>query len=345
MAPPQRTSPTTAPFSASRAPVPLPTLPARIESPLAAAQRPVAAPTMPSAAPTQPSPRAAPTTAIRLEVPAATAQAPAEPGRVESVPELEGVPELESVPHGTISRRSRKPTRAAARLSVLGVLAGITVVIPVSQGLVPSSVAFGSDALADSTLPTTVSALSGSTLSALPPTSLMATDGALQARGVAGVSRADDRSALPGCDGSKRAAGQNGLLKTADLCNLWDNHTQLRADAAVSLAEFNQAFAARFGGDLCLSGGYRTLAAQRAVKATRGGLAAVPGKSNHGWGLAVDLCQDQTSGTKWAWITENAPTYGWENPAWAQPGGSGPYERWHWEFTKGVQADGEYYDG
>ncbi|WP_222595460.1 M15 family metallopeptidase [Cellulomonas terrae] len=255
------------------------------------------------------------------------------------------MPELEATPHGTIGRRSRKPTRAAARLSVLGVLAGITVVIPVSQGLVPSSVAFGSDALADSTLPTTVSALAGSSLSAMPPTSLMATDGALQARGLATASRAEDRSALPGCDGSMRPAGQNGLLKTSDLCNLWDNHTQLRADAAVSLAEFNQAFAARFGGDLCISGGYRTLAAQRAVKAQKGGLAAVPGKSNHGWGLAVDLCQDQTSGTKWRWITENAPTYGWENPAWAQPGGSGPYERWHWEYKKGVQADGEYYDG
>ncbi|WP_456789772.1 M15 family metallopeptidase [Cellulomonas sp. P5_C5] len=323
--------------------MPLPTLPARIESPAAPAQRPVAAPTVPTSvrlAAANASPRALPTTALRLE-PAAAAPAVAAPELIESVPELE----LEVTPHGTISRRSRKPTRAAARLSVLGVLAGITVVIPVSQGLVPSSVAFGSDALADSTLPTTVSALAGSSLSALPPTSLMATDGALQARGMIDASRTDVRSALPGCDGSMRPAGQNGLLKTSDLCNLWDNHTQLRADAAVSLAEFNLAFAARFGGDLCISGGYRTLAAQRAVKAQKGGLAAVPGKSNHGWGLAVDLCQDQTSGTKWNWITENAPTYGWENPAWAQPGGSGPYERWHWEFTKGVQADGEYYDG
>lgn len=345
-APPRRSA-DTAPFSASRSPEPLPTLPARIEWPAAPVQRPVAAPTVPtsvrSAAPST-SLRALPTSAIRLDAPAPAPAAPA-PVPAAPFPAVEDVPELEVTPHGTVGRRSRKPTRAAARLSVLGVLAGITVVIPVSQGLVPSSVAFGSDALADSTLPTTVSALAGASLSALPPTSLMATDGALQARGLATASRADERSALPGCDGSKRPAGQNGLLKTSDLCNLWDNHTQLRADAAVSLAEFNQAFAARFGGDLCISGGYRTLAAQRAVKAQKGGLAAVPGKSNHGWGLAVDLCQDQTSGAKWRWITENAPTYGWENPAWAQPGGSGPYERWHWEYEKGVQADGEYYDG
>lgn len=346
-APPRRSA-DTAPFSASRTPEPLPTLPARIEWPAAPVQRTVAAPAAPasirSAAPAT-SPRALATTAIRLDAPAPAALESVAPVPATPFPAVEDVPELEVTPHGTVGRRSRKPTRAAARLSVLGVLAGITVVIPVSQGLVPSSVAFGSDALADSTLPTTVSALAGSSLSALPPSSLMATDGALQARGLATASRAEERSALPGCDGSKRPAGQNGLLKTSDLCNLWDNHTQLRADAAVSLAEFNQAFAARFGGDLCISGGYRTLAAQRAVKAQKGGLAAVPGKSNHGWGLAVDLCQDQTSGAKWRWITENAPTYGWENPAWAQPGGSGPYERWHWEYEKGVQADGEYYDG
>lgn len=268
--------------------------------------------------------------------------APAPPAAAEAV---DDVPELAGVPHGTVSRRTRRPTRTAARLSVLGVLAGITVVIPVSQGVVTGPSAFGSDALADSTLPTTVSALAGSSLSALPPSSLVSADGALQARGLAAASRTEERSALPGCDGSLRPAGQNGLLKVADLCTLWDNHTQLRADAAVSLAEFNQAFAARFGGDLCLSSGYRTLAAQRAVKAQKGGLAAAPGKSNHGWGLAVDLCQDQTSGVKWRWITENGPTYGWENPAWAQPGGSGPFEKWHWEFTKGVQQDGEYYDG
>ena len=142
-----------------------------------------------------------------------------------------------------------------------------------------------------------------------------------------------------------RPAGANGLLKVSDLCTLWDNHTQLRADAAVSLAEFNQAFAARFGSDLCLSAGYRTLAAQRAVKAQKGGLAAVPGKSNHGWGLAVDLCQDQTSGAKWRWINDNGPDLRLGEPRVGAAGWQRPVRAWHWEFTKGVQADGEYYDG
>ena len=304
-----------APQSRAAEPVALPSLPAVVPAPPA---RPVALPTLPVVLP---SPSAAPTVADPFE----------------------DVPELAAVEHGTVRRR--RPTRTAARLGVLGVLAGITVVIPVTQGVVPGPVAFGSDALADSTLPTTVTALASSPLSALPPSSLVSADGAMQARSLSASSRTEERSLLPGCDGSVRPAGQNGLLKVSDLCTLWDNHTQLRADAAVSLAEFNQAFAARFGGDLCLSSGYRTLAQQRAVKAQKGGLAAAPGKSNHGWGLAVDLCQDQTSGVKWKWINENGPTYGWQNPAWALPGGSGPHEKWHWEYAKGVQADGEYYDG
>ncbi|MBO3103746.1 D-alanyl-D-alanine carboxypeptidase family protein [Cellulomonas fengjieae] len=316
-----------------------PRVPATQPAPATAKQAPARAPQAPARAEVAPAPDQS--SAARVASPTASRPAP-KPDRPVR-PRVEDVPELAGVPHGSI-RRTPRPTRAAARLGVLGVLAGITVVIPVTQGLVAGPVAFGSDALADSSLPSTVSALAGASLSALPPTSLASTDGALQARGLAAASRAEERSALPGCDGSLRAAGQNGLLRTADLCTLWDNHTQLRADAAVSLAEFNQAFAARFGGDLCLSSGYRTLAAQRSVKAQKGGLAAVPGKSNHGWGLAIDLCQDQTSGVKWRWINENGPAYGWENPAWAQPGGSGPFERWHWEYTKGVQADGEYYD-
>ncbi len=105
----------------------------------------------------------------------------------------------------------------------------------------------------------------------------------------------------------------------------------------------NLAFRARFGRDLCLVDGYRTLTEQRTVKAQRGGLAATPGKSNHGWGLAIDLCRTDTSGEGWDWLLANGVVYGWENPAWAQSGGSGPFEPWHWEYSRGVLADGEHY--
>ncbi len=342
---PTRSAWSSGPVAPTRLPRPdaVPAAPVPAPSPRPAALVSRAAAPAASPAVVAPAPAAVVDAAVERHPAPAAASAPA---RTEAVPAVATEePELAVAAHGTVRRRSGRPTRTAARLSVLGVLAGITVVVPVSQGVVAGPAAFGSDALADSTLPSTVTALAGAPLSALPPSSLVSADGALQARGVAAASRTEERSLLPGCDGSTRPSGQNGLLKVSDLCTLWDNHTQLRADAAVSLAEFNQAFAARFGRDLCLSSGYRTLAAQRAVKAQKGGLAAVPGKSNHGWGLAVDLCQDQTSGAKWTWINENGPTYGWANPAWAKPGGSGPHERWHWEFTKGVQQDGEYYDG
>jgi LAS superfamily LD-carboxypeptidase LdcB len=63
-------------------------------------------------------------------------------------------------------------------------------------------------------------------------------------------------------------------------------------------------------------------------------LAAVPGTSNHGWALAVDLCGGiQSFGTaEYAWMVANAPAFGWSNPPWARPG-QGREEPWHWEFT------------
>ncbi|WP_052103345.1 M15 family metallopeptidase, partial [Cellulomonas cellasea] len=230
----------------------------------------------------------------------------------------------------------------AARTGVVAALLGVTVVVPVVENALPGGGDFGDPAVVEAELPDTVEALTASTASGLPPASLVSAD-ASPMRSELSASRSEEREPLAGCDGATRAAGANGLLATEDLCTLWEGKTQLRADAAVSLAVLNQAFIARFGVDMCLSSGYRTLAQQRSVKAQKGGLAAAPGKSNHGWGLAVDLCSSETTGAKWTWLNENAPSFGWDNPAWARPGGSGPYERWHWEYTKGVQEDGEFY--
>jgi hypothetical protein len=69
---------------------------------------------------------------------------------------------------------------------------------------------------------------------------------------------------------------------------------------------------------------------------------AVPGSSNHGWGQAVDI-KSVTRGTKlrWSdpeyrWMVDNAATYGWYHPFWAQkPDGTKGKgiqpEPWHWE--------------
>jgi LAS superfamily LD-carboxypeptidase LdcB len=108
----------------------------------------------------------------------------------------------------------------------------------------------------------------------------------------------------------------------------------------VSLAKLNVAFKQRFGDEVCLTDSYRTLSEQYQLRAIKPGLAAVPGTSEHGWGLAVDLCDgvQAGSGARFQWLRDNAPDYGWDNPAWARSGGSGPYEPWHWEFTEGVAA-------
>ncbi|WP_396044592.1 D-alanyl-D-alanine carboxypeptidase family protein [Cellulomonas sp. P22] len=240
-------------------------------------------------------------------------------------------------PRGAAAR----PVRWTARIGVLAALAGVTIAVPLTQASLPSG-GFATAELAAEDMPGTVEALTASGLTGLPPASLVSTD-ATALRSTISASRSADREPLAGCDGSKRAPGTNGKLATADLCTLWQGGYQLRADAAVSLAVLNQAFVARFGADLCISSAYRTYGQQQSVKAQKGGLAAAPGKSNHGWGLAVDFCSQETTGARWTWLNENAPSYGWDNPEWARPGGSGPYERWHWEYTQGVKDDGEYY--
>jgi len=146
---------------------------------------------------------------------------------------------------------------------------------------------------------------------------------------------------LPGCDGLASGSGSNGQIPSSELCTLWDGHTQVRADAAVALAELNKAYQAVWGEPLCITDGFRSYSQQVATKAAKGYLAAVPGTSNHGWGLAVDICAESYAGSRWAWLAANAPAFGWDNPDWARPGGS-KYEPWHWEYTAGVTQMGGY---
>ena len=66
--------------------------------------------------------------------------------------------------------------------------------------------------------------------------------------------------------------------------------------AASAITAMNQDYRAVFGHNICITEGYRTLAKQISVKATKGYLAATPGTSMHGWGLAVDLCSSSLAG-------------------------------------------------
>jgi D-alanyl-D-alanine carboxypeptidase len=153
------------------------------------------------------------------------------------------------------------------------------------------------------------------------------------------ASRSGERSVLPGCDGVPTSLdAPNGQLPDSALCTLWDPAHRLRADAAVALAKLNIAYKQHFGENICITDSYRNLAQQYSVRARKPTLAAIPGTSNHGLGLAVDLgCGVETGSgnTRYQWLVDNASAYGWGHPAWAEPGGSGPYEPWHWEYVAG----------
>lgn len=127
----------------------------------------------------------------------------------------------------------------------------------------------------------------------------------------------------------------NGKIPDAQMCVLfWDMRHRLRCDATGQLAALSTSYKARFGRDICVTDAYRTYASQVFLKAEKGYLAATPGTSNHGWGLAVDLCGgvNKADTPEYLWMRANAPAYGWDNPAWARVGGSKP-EAWHWEFN------------
>jgi D-alanyl-D-alanine carboxypeptidase len=149
--------------------------------------------------------------------------------------------------------------------------------------------------------------------------------------------------AIPGvsADGSVKACSTNeglypnGQVPAAGLCPLLGDPSQsLRPSAAAAFNAMSLAFQHDTGGLICITDSYRSYAEQVAVKATRGRWAATPGTSEHGKGLAVDLCGgiESFGSPAHLWMKQNAPLYGWFHPDWAEPRGQLP-EPWHWEFA------------
>ncbi|RIQ12921.1 hypothetical protein DY240_26620 [Jiangella rhizosphaerae] len=141
---------------------------------------------------------------------------------------------------------------------------------------------------------------------------------------------------VPGCDATIPGDDvANGELGDEHLCGIGSGQ-QLRPDAAASFLALDAFYRAETGEGLieCVTDSYRSYEAQVDVAQRKPGLAAVPGTSEHGWGLAVDVGCGANSfdGALYAWLDDNADDFGWENPDWARPGGSTP-EPWHWEFT------------
>lgn len=137
------------------------------------------------------------------------------------------------------------------------------------------------------------------------------------------------------CKGQDTRGYSNGQIPAEALCPLWGTSGQmLRADAAAAFNEMSRSYAQVFGAPICVTDSYRSYDEQVAVKAAKPGLAAQPGSSNHGWGMAVDLCDGvQQFGTPThRWMEQNSMIYGYFLPGWAQQNGSKP-EAWHWEFA------------
>jgi D-alanyl-D-alanine carboxypeptidase len=131
------------------------------------------------------------------------------------------------------------------------------------------------------------------------------------------------------------AGAENGQIPGDALSELkFAEGEELRTDAARQLERLDNAYRAQFGEHLTIRDSYRSYESQVAVKASRGSMAAVPGYSNHGWGVAVDINGGVESfGTaQYEWLRENGPKFGWDNPDWARAGARKP-EAWHWEYT------------
>jgi len=82
---------------------------------------------------------------------------------------------------------------------------------------------------------------------------------------------------------------------------------------------------------LTINSGFRTLARQQyfwncyvTKKCNNGNLAAHPGTSNHGTGIALDLNAGSTSSANYRWLAANASKFGFRRTV--------PTEPWHWEY-------------
>ena len=139
----------------------------------------------------------------------------------------------------------------------------------------------------------------------------------------------------PSYDGARQWGGYpNGLIPPSAMCPLGAAGHVLRCDAAAAYRAMSAAFATAFGAPICITDSYRPYAGQVRLYGQKPALAAVPGTSNHGWGLAVDLCGgiERYDTAPYAWMKANAGRFGFLHPDWAEPG-RGREEPWHWEYA------------
>jgi len=119
----------------------------------------------------------------------------------------------------------------------------------------------------------------------------------------------------------------NGELPQDTLSKISDGHF-LNHEASTAYKRMEEA-ARRDGIIWNITDSYRTLQRQKDLVARKGlysegGFAAEPGKSNHGWGSAVDLSVKQGDAAH-TWLINNASKYGFTTIS---------REPWHWEHKE-----------
>lgn len=117
----------------------------------------------------------------------------------------------------------------------------------------------------------------------------------------------------------------NGRIPKEALAEIGHGSHRLHAPAAKAFRQM-EAAARADGITIGVTDSYRSYDAQvdlakRKGLYSRGGLAATPGSSNHGWGLALDLDLDAKA---LAWMRQNAPDFGFVEDT--------PREPWHWGY-------------
>jgi D-alanyl-D-alanine carboxypeptidase len=125
-----------------------------------------------------------------------------------------------------------------------------------------------------------------------------------------------------------KARYDNGRIPADALTQIGSTGHRLAAPAATAMEGLLRE-AGRDGVTIGITDSYRSydeqvdLARRKGLYA-QGGLAAAPGTSDHGWGLAVDLDLDAKAQ---AWMRANAGRFGFTENT--------PREPWHWKFTAG----------
>ena len=153
---------------------------------------------------------------------------------------------------------------------------------------------------------------------------VLAATGTTGTAGTAAVASGADRLNANGVPVDLVGYG-NGRIPSEALSTISGTSAQLWTPAARSFEALRSAAAAD-GVTIGITDSYRTYESQVDVAARKGlyrqgGLAATPGTSMHGWGMALDLRLDSTAQ---AWMRAHGEDYGFVEDVAREP--------WHWGY-------------